>query len=236
MFGQSGEKSELELKFIEEMPRSEKLALEKQATGMYLSGHPVADYEAYSKGSAFVPIIDIVNKKYRDGKRVQVLGILDEFTVKQLKNGTVMAYSSVEDTRASISLTVFSGAYSAYRQHLAAGNIVIIRGKVSEREDRDTELLVESVEPVPENAARASVNKNAPRSGIYIKVDSMNSPQFESVCNVLEAHHGDKPVIIVCSDTGKRLAAPKRLQGDGSEALISALQSVVGHENIKYIP
>lgn len=144
--------------------------------------------------------------------------------------------SSIEDTRASISLTVFSGAYSAYRQHLAAGNIVIIRGKVSEREDRDTELLVESVEPVPENAARASVNKNAPRSGIYIKVDSMNSPQFESVCNVLEAHHGDKPVIIVCSDTGKRLAAPQRLQGDGSEALISALQSVVGHENIKYIP
>ena len=236
LFGQSGEKSELELKFIEEMPRSEKLALEKQATGMYLSGHPVADYEAYAKSGAFVPIIDIVNKKYRDGKRVQVLGILDEFTVKQLKNGTVMAYSSVEDTRASISLTVFSGAYSAYRQHLAAGNIVIIRGKVSEREDRDTELLVESVEPVPENAARASVNKTASKSGIYIKVESMNSPQFESVCSVLEAHHGDKPVIIVCSDTGKRLAAPERLQGDGSEALISALQSVVGRDNIKYIP
>ena len=107
---------------------------------------------------------------------------------------------------------------------------------MSEREDRDTELIVENVEPVPENAARASVNKTASKAGIYIKVDSMNSPQFESVCSALETHHGDKPVIIVCSDTGKRLAAPERLQGDGSETLISALQSVVGRENIKYIP
>ncbi len=236
LFGQSGEKSELELKYIEEMPRSEILALEKQATGLYLSGHPVSDYEAFANSRAFVPIIDIVSKKHRDGKRVQVLGILDDFTVKQLKNGTVMAYSAVEDTRASVPITVFSTAYAAYRGLLAAGNIVIIRGKVSEREDRDTELIVESVEAVPENATVVSVNKQAVRSGIYIKVDSMGSPQFEAVCRALETHHGDKPVIIVCTDTGKRLSAPERLQGDGSQALISAIQSVVGPQNIKYIP
>lgn len=236
LFGQSDDKSELKLNFIEEMPKSERLALEKQATGLYLSGHPVADYETYAKRGAFVPIVDIINKKYRDGKRVQVLGILDDFTVKQLKNGTVMAYSSIEDTRASIPITVFATAYSAYRQLLAAGNIVVIRGKVSEREDRDTELLVESVEAVPEGATAASVNKAVPKAGIYIKVSSMNSPQFEAVCRALETHHGDKPVIIVCSDTNKRLSAPERLHGDGSAELISALQDAVGEINVKYIP
>ena len=234
LFGQGEEKSELELQFVEEMPKSEMLALEKQATGMYLSGHPLSAYTRFARQGAFTPIIDILAKKHRDGKRVQVIGILDEFKVKQLKNGTVMAYSSVEDTDAAISITVFNTAYAAYRPLLTAGNIVIIKGKISEREDRDTELLVESVESLPDNAAQSS-DMPTVKAGIYIKVDGIDTPQFNKVCEVLSANHGNMPTTIVCNDTKRRLSAPARLMGDGSQTLLLALQKVVGNENVRII-
>ncbi len=235
LFGQSGEKSELQLAFVEEMPESEMLALEKQATGMYLSGHPLSSYTSFARRGAFTPIIDILSKKHRDGSRVQVIGILDEFKVKQLKNGTVMAYSAIEDTDASVNITVFNTAYAAYRTLLTAGNIVIIKGKISEREERNTELLVESVEAVPADAASRVKAPNY-KSGIYIKVDGTNTPQFNKVCEILSANRGSMPTTIVCNDTKRRLLAPERLMGNGSKTLLLALQAVVGSDNVRFIP
>ncbi len=234
LFGGSDEGSHFELIDIEEMPRSELLSLEKEATGMYLSGHPMSGYRQFAQSRRFTPIADINGKKVKDGARVSVIGILSETKVKQLKNKNIIAYTQIEDTNASVDVIMFSSAYSNYRNLVTSGNIVIINGKVSEREDRDSELICESIEPVPKSYERIT-NDTGVREGLYIRVDSMGSDKFNAVCQVLSRHHGSMPVIIVCSDTGKRVTAPDRLKITPNNQIISELSEIVNEKNVKLV-
>ena len=232
LFG-NDEPDEFVLKKVDEMPQNELFAMEKEATGLYLSGHPMKQYENYVKSAGFAPISDVVDKKFSDGSRVRIAGVLEETKTKQLKNNNVLAFTVIEDTTGKVPVTLFQTAYARYRSVLAAGNAVIVHGKVSEREDRDTEIICESVEPIPESAAKVPPKKI--KSGLYIKVKSINSEEFGKVKDILKAHSGSTSVYIVCEDTGKKLEAPEHLRVSVSDELLTALYSVTGEDRTKFI-
>lgn len=232
LFG-SDEPEEFALKKVDELPQSELYAMEKEATGLYLSGHPMKQYEGFVKNGSFASIKDIINKKYPDGSRVKVAGVLEEIKTKQLKNNNMLAFTSIEDMSGKIPVTVFQMNYTKYRSLFALGNTVIMRGKISEREDRDTELICESIELIPESAANTPV-KNI-KSGLYIKVPSKDSESFSKVCSSLREHHGVTPVYIVCEDTGKRLEAPEHLRASVNDELLNELYKTVGEKNVKVV-
>lgn len=224
--------AEPELSKIDEMPRAELLAMEKEATGLYLTGHPMDVYSVFVSRGKYAAIGDINSQKYSDGQRVSVAGILGALRIKQLKNNNILAYTTVEDVTGLIDVTAFSVVYSKYRELLSAGNAVIIRGKVSEREDRDAELIPESIELIPENAANM---KRQIRAGLYLKIPSVNSHEFERIKAELKKFSGNTSVYIVCADNGKRLEAPKNLCVTVSDALIAALSGIIGDENVKFV-
>ena len=230
LFGDADNTQSVELADIDEMPKSELLAMEKAATGMYLSGHPMNNYRAFAKSSMFTPIININLKKIADGRRVSVVGILGDIKLKQLKNKNTVAYTTLEDTDAAIDVIVFSASLAKYRPLLTEGSIVIIHGKVSEREDRDPELICESVEAVPQSAEKAEPDKT-----LYLRIDSIASPQFNSVCDTLSRYKGDTSVIMVCTDTGKRIMAPDRLKIEPSDRLIQDLSAILDEKNVKLV-
>ncbi len=230
LFGDSNETVSFELTHIDEMPKAELLAMEKAATGMYLSGHPMNSYRAFARNARFAPISRINSRKISDGKRVSVVGVLGDIKLKQLKNKNTIAYTTLEDTTGSIDVIAFSATLASYRQIMNAGNIVIINGKVSEREDRDPELVCESVEPVPESA-----QKNGDTAILYLRIKSLNSPLFNEVCNTLSKYGGDSDVIIVCEDTGKRIMAPERLKVNASQQLLEQLYGILGENDVKLV-
>lgn len=228
LFGDSNESVNFELTHIDEMPRQELLGMEKSATGMYLSGHPMNSYRTFAGNARFIPIADINAKKIADGRRISVVGVLGDIKLKQLKNKNTIAYTTLEDTTGTLDIIVFSATLSAYRGIMNEGNIVVINGKVSEREDRDSELVCESVEIVPE-----SVQNIVKSTTLYLKIPSLNSPKFNKMCDMLSRYGGNCDVIIVCEDTGKRIMAPDRLKIEPAPALISELESLLGNENVK---
>lgn len=230
LFGDSRESVSFELTHIDEMPRQELLSMEKAATGMYLSGHPMNSYRTFARNARFVPIGDINAKKIVDGRRISVVGVLGETKLKQLKNKNTIAYTTLEDTTGTIDVIVFSATLAGYRQIMTEGNIVIINGKVSEREDRDPELVCESIELVPESA-----QSNEQVVTLYLRIPSLNSPLFSSVCDILSSHKGESDVIIVCEDTSKRIKAPDRLKITPSQQLIERLNGVLGENNVKLV-
>lgn len=230
LFGDSGSSNTLELIHIDEMPKSELLAMEKAVTGMYLSGHPMNSYRTFAGNPRFVPIAKINSKKVGDGKRVSVVGILGEIKLKQLKNKNTIAYTTIEDTSGLIDVIAFSATIAKYRELMSPGNIVIINGKVSEREDRDPEFICESVEKVPEN-----VQNSDKTATLYLKIPSLNSAEFNKVCDILSKHKGDSDVIIVCEDSGKRIMAPDRLKVNPTNALTDKLCAVLGQNNVKLV-
>ena len=113
---------------------------------------------------------------------------------------------------------------------MSPGSIVIINGKVSEREDRDPEFICESVETVPEN-----VQNSDKTATLYLKIPSLNSAEFNIVCDILSKHKGDSDVIIVCEDSGKRIMAPDRLKVNATNSLTDKLCAVLGQNNVKLV-
>lgn len=218
---------------VPEMSGEMRLALEKEATGLYLSGHPMDKYEAVLKNAKFESIADISSGKYPDGKRVTVAGIISGLKVRQLKNNNLLASAQIEDVSAAVNVTVFDKTYAMYKPLFAEGKPVILTGRISEREDRDTEILCEKIEPIPENMAAPQPKKI--NSGLYLRVQSIESPEFEKVKEILSENSGNIPVYIVCTENNKKFLAPKNLFISHSGDLITELSAVLGEQNIKFI-
>ncbi len=233
LFGDEAESYEIKLEPIEEMPYAQRLLMEKEATGLYLSGHPMSEYRDFAKKGGFVPISRLGQAPYIDGSRVSVIGVLEGVKVRQLKNKSVIASAVLEDTSGRLDVTVFANVYAKYRSQLNDGKIVVMRGKVSEREEREAELICELIEAVPEDRANA-VGKGG--AGLYLRIDRVGSELFGAVCRELEKHHGQTRVVLVCRDDGKRLEAPERLRVNVSDALVFELKGLLGEENVKIIP
>ncbi len=230
LFADADEPTRFELTHIDEMPKSELLSFEKAATGMYLSGHPMNSYRRFSQSPRFTRISDINAKKIADGKRISVVGIIGDIKLKQLKNKNTIAYTTLEDTTGTVDVIIFSATLASYRNVLTAGNIVIINGKISDREDRTVELICESAESVPEN-----VQSHDETRVLYLKIPGINSPQFSAVCDVLANYRGDSDVIMVCEDTKKRIMAPDRLKAEPTDALLAELCKILGENNVKAV-
>ncbi len=230
LFGDGNNYENIELSDIDEMPRSELLAMEKNATGMYLSGHPMESYFNFANNVRFTKAVDINLKKIPDGKRVSVVGVMGEIKLKQLKNKNTIAYTTIEDTTGTVEVIVFSNALAEYRPIMTAGNVVIINGKVSEREERDPELICESVEYVSE-----SVQSETKNTVLYLRVPTVNSQLFNSACNILSKNRGNSKVIIVCEDTNKRIMAPERLNVNPNADVLNELSQILGKNNVKVV-
>ena len=233
LFAES-DQPEFKLIDIEELPKTELLVMEKEATGMYLSSHPMDNYRVFASSARFTPLKKIADKQIADGRRVSVVGILGDIRLKQLKNKTAIAYATLEDTEAAVDLIIFSAAQQRYKQQLNSGSIVIINGRVSEHEERGIEIVCESAEAVPDSAQVQMAKKKTPPA-LYLRISSMNSPEFEGVCEILSQHGGNTPVVLVCNDTSKRIAAPKRLYVSESNELLEKFGALLGEENVKLV-
>ena len=224
-----------EPKKMEEMSEELKLSLEKEATGLYLSGHPMDKYASFVKSAKLTLVADIIGGKFSDGKRVSIGGIVEGLKVRQLKNGNLLAAAVIEDITASIPVTIFAKPYAEYKHLLSDSKPVILTGRISEREDRETEILVERVELIPESSAiKTSANKSF-KSGLYLKTNNIENENFGKVKELLSRNKGNIPVLIYCTDTNRKLEAPKELWVNGSQELIEQVSEILGANNVKLI-
>lgn len=232
LFSADDREDEPLLEDIDEMPYGQLLELEKEATGLYLSGHPLKKYGAYIKNGGFARISDITAGKYGDGDKVSIVGLFDTVKVRQLKNRNIMVSAVFEDMGGKIPVTAFSNAYAKYRELMAPANVVILTGKISEREDRDTEIVCDTVTAVPESAGSTD---NISGGILYIRTDNMESQKTASVLSILIKNHGGDRVVIHCSDNKKTYNVSEKYKFCYSKNAIADLEKLVGSENIKYI-
>ena len=113
---------------VEEFPASELLSMEKEITGMYLSGHPMAAYAQAAAKLNAAKIGEIAEAhgeydRYHDGTNVTLLCIINSVRLKTTKNNSTMAFVQIEDLYGGIEMLVFSKAVS-YTHLLDAGRPV----------------------------------------------------------------------------------------------------------------
>ena len=145
-FGMSAANSTVEAVVMPDIPEftaTERMHMEKETTGLYLSGHPMVDYRATARDSGAVTLNEVLEDvsgeegptRFADGMPVTVAGIVASSKTRPTKNGSLMAYVVLEDETASMELLCFSRVLDKCASYLAVNSPVLVKGKLSLRDE-----------------------------------------------------------------------------------------------------
>lgn len=245
-----GGQEEIPLPAVEELSYADRLAMEKEVTGLYLSGHPLEPYAAMYKPLHAVRIDRILEAieersgRYADGTQVQLLGMVDHLRTQVTRSQATMAYAQFEDLYGSMELLVFPQTLERYGALLQPGTAVLVSGRISVREEEEPKLVCDRVTAAPPPGAlpsaeapqskRETAKEAAPsaRHGLYLRLASEADPLYKRAVNLLSIFEGDEPVYIRFADTGKLVRAPRSLWIMLNDPLFGELRRVLGDENV----
>ena len=221
-----------------ELKKADLMAMEKETTGIYLSGHPMDDYRKYLLNTHVVPMAKLTDEEsnYEDDQIVSVAGIVQSVKMKTTRNNSMMAYVTVEDDTASMEMLAFSNVLSQYGSYLSENAAVVITGRLSMREDKDPQIVINRVRPmtdyseqpqaVPQNEP---VHRPAPVNGtLWLKLSGEADPRYNKVRAIVNMFPGNSDVRVFFADTRKMRGAKAALD----ERMIAELENVLGKENV----
>lgn len=235
------EVQEIALPDVNEFDKRELLRREKQATGMYFSGHPMEEYELKLRAltKQTIATINECVIKTEDGEYISVKGGLsdgDSITIgciiearknKLTRRDQQMAFLTLEDAYGSVEALVFPKILERYSHQLNEGEILLVHGTLSLREDEEPKVLLNSVEPISR-----LIELEAPKEILYIRLDSDTPDIRERVTKTLAGYRGQIEVRLYFMDTKKVLRTPERMYFDGTEAGLRALRETFGESNV----
>lgn len=229
-----------ELPDLAEFPPNELMTMEKEVTGMYLTGHPMAAYAGLADQLNCARIGDILEgheeqDRYRDGSWVSLLCIVSAVRLKATKNNSTMAFLQVEDVYGSIEVLVFPQTLTQYAHLLKENQVVLLSGRVSAREEEDAKIICEQVSlpnQLSEGKTAPPEKKKNQRSGLFIQIPSMDCKEYERATLLLSIFEGTTPVYFFRKDTRKLLMAPAKFWVDFNDVLFRELQNQLGEENV----
>lgn len=216
------------------------LKYEKEVAGMYLSGHPMSKFTHIAERLKCTRISDIVseeNTTYKDNDRVLILGLIGSAKKKITKNDSTMAFLNLEDTSGSVEVIVFPKILMDKPSMFFEGNIVLIHGRVSVREDEDTKIVCEAIEPCPSESSLPEIKpekKKSKAKGLFLRFDTANSPQVECCRKLLAIFDGNTPLFYYFDDTKKYLPNPIKQGIDVNNVLLRELRKILGEANVIY--
>lgn len=215
------------------------LKYEKEVAGMYLSGHPMAQYRELSKALKCAQIGDIAaeESRYKDNDRVLLLGLITSAKKKITKSDATMSFLNFEDMTGSIEVIVFPKTLIEKPTMFHEGNILLLHGRVSMREDEDTKVVCEAVEPcpssVPAEAAKAPTQeKKKAARGLFLRFDTASSPQIEYCRKLLNIFDGAVPLYYYFADTKEYKRNPIGQNIDVNDVLLRELRKILGESNV----
>ncbi len=148
--------TEPEIPDIKEFSEKEILQLEKEATGIYMSGHPMTAYKSYANKLGAAKIIDLLeadvndpNSLYKTGQKIRILTILSAVKKKVTKNNTTMGFLQAEDVTGSIEVVVFPKKMAQVAELLIEDSVVIIDGRLELKDDEEAKISLDSIEIAP---------------------------------------------------------------------------------------
>ena len=221
---------------LPELGKAEMMLMEKETTGIYLSGHPMDDYRGYLKNTRVVPIGDLMSEEstYQDEQIVSIAGVVQSVKMKTTRNNSMMAYVTLEDDTGSIEMLVFSNAIAQYGGYLRENSPVVVVGKISVRDEKEPQLIVNRARPMSDYAngvptdEQVSNTKNENKGTLYLRLPTQEGKLFPKIRAMLSMFPGDSAVVVYFEDTKQRRGSRCALHA----SLITELKAVLGQENV----
>ena len=222
---------------LPELKKADMMAMEKETTGIYLSGHPMDDYRQYLKNTHVVPMAKLMDEEsnYRDDQIVSVAGIVQSVKMKTTRNNSMMAYVTVEDDTASMEMLAFSNVLSQFGNYLTENSPVVITGRLSMRDDKDPQIVINRARPItdfsenmqpeePEKPEKPGVVEGT----LWLKLESQSDPRYGKVRAIVNMFPGSREVRVFFADIRKMSGTKASLDS----RMIAELKNVLGSENV----
>ncbi len=241
---------EMLLPDIPELSRRELISMEREVTGLYLSGHPMDDSSELLSGSnvakmgAVTQSLEEQDGRWKDEQQVMLAGILTKVRQKSTRSGSLMAYLTLEDDTGSMELIVFPSVLERDGVCIRQDAAVLAEGRVSVREERDPQIVVDRLRLLSELSAEdvrgdtrqrrtgaAPVqNEKTPEKPLtlYLKFDSENCSEARKVRQMVTMFPGNVRTVLYYADTGRRqgtVCAPE-------ERLLHRIRELLGEKNV----
>ena len=219
---------------LAEMKKADLMLLEKETTGIYLSGHPMDDYRHLLKGTHVVPIGALLDEEntYQDDQIVSVAGIVQSIKMKTTRNNSMMAYVTVEDDTAAIEMLAFSNVLSQYGNYLRENAPVVITGRLSLRDDKESQIVVNRARPMSDFTDRVIVpepeelRKNT--GTLYLRLPNEEDPVYRKVKAIINMFPGESKAVVYFADTKLRRGAVCDLDN----RMLNELRNLLGESNV----
>ena len=257
LFGMGNEAvqdTQIALPDIPELSKRELLSMEKETTGLYLSGHPMDEYRELARQADAASIRKIIDDlsgesekpAYRDGMNVRLACVITGVRLKSTKNGSMMAYVTVEDESASIELVVFPRALQQCGAYLTEDSAVLLTGRIDAREDEAPKVLLNEAQPLTESAVNSTLSRQHPGQSVYtdqqaaklapqklyLRISSMTSDEWPQIKAILLTQPGDTPVYLYPMDTKKKTLAKRAYWCRPDVPMLEKLRFLLGEEDV----
>lgn len=246
--------TQIALPDIPEVSKRELLAMEKETTGLYLSGHPMDEYRDLARQAQAASVRQIIDDlsgestqpQYKDGMTVHLACVITAVRLKSTKNGSMMAYVTVEDESAAIELVVFPRSLQQCGAYLTEDSAVLLTGKIDAREDEAPKILLNEAQPLTEAAVASMQSREHPQQSVYtdaqaarmapqklyLRISSMQSGEWPQIKDILVTQPGDTPVYLYPTDTKKKTLAARRYWCQPDVPFLEKLRFLLGEEDV----
>ena len=222
---------------INEYPKRNMLSMEKEMLGLYISGHPLEEYKSELQASVTITtaeltpdneedVQDIERNSELDGKMVTMGGIIVSVKRKTTKTNNMMAFVELEDLYGTLEIIVFPKIYERVKSLLVQDTIVLVEGRISQKEEEAAKIICDAVKPLKKYAGKK----------LYIRINTDLQPEIvEQLKKVLIEYKGEQPVILVNEankDNGKGrvMKADRSIWVDINDKLLNDLKEVAGSD------
>ena len=228
---------------LPEISAADRMAMEKETTGLYLSGHPMDDYRALLKNTHVVPIGVLLDEesRYQDDQIVSVAGIVQTVKMKTTRNNSMMAYITLEDDTAALEMLAFSNVLSQFGGYLKENSPVVITGRLSLRDDKDPQIVINRARPMsdfeggmPEEPQEERFERRPrgpqiiPGNTLYLQLTGESDPRYRKVRAIVNMFPGDGVVKVFFADTRKMRGARAAFDS----RMVEELKRVLGDRNV----
>ena len=220
---------------IPEFSQQELMSMERETTGLYLSGHPMDQYRELARRQGAVTISAIQSdlrreegpQKYRDGQKVTIAGVISTYKTRTTRNNTLMAYVTLEDDTAAMELLCFARVLDERGSYIRENSAILVTGKISVREEKEPQIMVDDILPLTDGMVLPK-EQGETKKRLYLRLPNREDPRLRKIKLVLSMFPGQEQVVLYFEDCKKRVGTYAQFH----PALLEDLKQRLGEENV----
>ncbi|KXL52874.1 DNA polymerase III subunit alpha [Anaerotignum neopropionicum] len=230
--GEDSFMSQDELPNVEEYLPRDKLAMEKEVLGIYVSGHPLAEYgerlrrKISHSSMDFLPAEDGEDRQQiEDETKVIVGGMIAGVSVKYTRNNDKMAFLTLEDFQGTMEIIVFPKIFQQYSELLQEETAILIKGRANVSADGEAKVIASGIQLL-----QLEDEKSA--SSLWLKIAKEKEVSLQQITAILTQYKGNIPVYIYQEKTKEKRKAERKYWVNGSFELQQELKYLLGEINV----